>query len=215
MHAHAQNLADAKVWIETLQTVESVLIVGGDLPSLSFVKALASMGKKVSFVLSDESLWPIRFSEPVREQLAAILAARGVEVLDSKTVKSVERISDTLLEVQTENRTVSAGAVGAFYGLVPNVAFLKRSGLDIERGILVDEFLQTRFPNVYAAGDCAQVYHPGTRDYWVSIGYGNAIGLGRIAALNMAGSKVSAEVEPESIFRVDGITANVSWWMEF
>ncbi len=138
-----------------------------------------------------------------------------MDVLDSRTVKNVERISETVLEVRTENRTVKVGVVGAFYGLVPNVGFLKRTGLDIERGILVDEFLRTRFPHVYAVGDCAQVYHPGIRDYWVSIGYGNAIGLGRIAALNLAGSTVRTHVEPESIFRVDGITANVSWWMEF
>jgi NADPH-dependent 2,4-dienoyl-CoA reductase/sulfur reductase-like enzyme len=210
-----KTVADARTWIETLKRVDSVLVVGGDLPSLSFVKALRSMGKEVTFILSDRSLWPIRYSDPVREQLAGVLASRGVQVLDSRTVKGVERLSDTELEVRTEDRTVKTGAVGAFYGLVPNVAFLKRSGLDMERGILVDEFLRTRFPNVYAAGDCAQVYHPGMRDYWVSIGYGNAVGLGRIAALNMAGSSVSADVQPESIFRVDGIIANVAWWTEF
>jgi NAD(P)H-nitrite reductase large subunit len=210
-----KTVADARTWTETLSRTDSVLIVGGDLPSLSLVKALRSIGKKVTFILSDQSLWPIRENDAIRGKLSEVLASRGVDVLDSRTVKNVERISETVLEVRTENRSVKVGVVGAFYGLVPNVGFLKRTGLDIERGILVDECLRTRFPRVYAVGDCAQVYHPGIRDYWVSIGYGNAIGLGRIAALNLAGSTVRTHVEPESIFRVDGITANVSWWMEF
>jgi NAD(P)H-nitrite reductase large subunit len=210
-----KTVADARKWIETLSRAESVLIVGGDLPSLSLTKALRRIGKKVSFILSDQSLWPIRYTDAIREQLSQVLAARGVEVLDSRILKGVERTSDTLLTVRTENTSFEVAAVGAFYGLVPNVEFLKRSGLDIERGILVDEYLRTRFHNVYAVGDCAQVFNPDIRDYWVSIGYGNAVGLGRIAGLNLAGSTVRAEVEPESIFRIDGTIAHVSWWMEF
>jgi NADPH-dependent 2,4-dienoyl-CoA reductase/sulfur reductase-like enzyme len=103
--------------------------------------------------------------------------------------------------------------VGAFFGLVPDVRFLAGSGLQIERGILVDEYLFSGFDGVYAAGDCAQVYHPEIRDYWVSIGHDNAVNLGRIAAMNLAGARVKAQAEPESIFCVEGIRANISWWI--
>jgi NADPH-dependent 2,4-dienoyl-CoA reductase/sulfur reductase-like enzyme len=105
--------------------------------------------------------------------------------------------------------------VGAFFGLVPDVGFLARSGLQIERGVLVDEYLGTGFEGVYAAGDCAQVYHPLIRDYWVSIGHDNAVNLGNIAASNLAGGKIQADIEPEDIFSVEGIRANTSWWAEF
>ena len=79
----------------------------------------------------------------------------------------------------------------------------------------MDEYLKTRFDGVYAAGDCAQVYHPGLRDYWVSIGYSNAENLGRVAALNLVGGKVEARAASESIFHVEGIVVNTSWWSEF
>ncbi len=49
-----KTVADARTWTETLSRTDSVLIVGGDLPSLSLVKALRSIGKKVSFILSDQ-----------------------------------------------------------------------------------------------------------------------------------------------------------------
>ena len=117
--------------------------------------------------------------------------------------------------METDREILEIGALGAFFGLVPDVGFLARSGLDIDRGILVDEFLSTRFANVYAAGDCAQVYHPALRDYWVSIGHENATALGRIAALNLAGSHLEVRVEAENILEVGGVRVNTSWWTEF
>ena len=105
--------------------------------------------------------------------------------------------------------------IGAFFGLVPDVRFLTGAGLRIDRGILVDEYLNTGFEGVYATGDCAQIYHPAIQDYWVSIGHDNAVSLGRTAALNLLGGKVEAKVAKESIFEVQGIKVNTSWWAEF
>ena len=210
-----KTLADARKWTEKLARVDSVLIIGGDLTSLAVTKALISMGKRVSFVLCAEAFWPLRMNEEIRREAASRLLEYGVEVLSCRAIKRITRIDDHRVEVQTDDVSVQPGLVGAFYGLVPDVQFLARSGLDIERGILVDEYLRTHVPDVYAAGDCAQVYHPDLKDYWVSIGHANATYLGRIAALNLLGGRVAAEVAPTSIFRVDGINANVSWWLEF
>jgi NADPH-dependent 2,4-dienoyl-CoA reductase/sulfur reductase-like enzyme len=209
-----KTLTDARLWIENLSRAESVLIVGGDLTSLVFTKTLLSLGKRVLFVLNERSFWPLQFSTDIKEQITRGLLDRGVEVLDGADVRRVDRVRPDTLEVRTDKAAVRVGLVGAFYGLVPDVKFLTRSGLDIDRGILVDEHLQTRHQDVYAAGDCSQVFHPDTRDYWVSIGYANACGLGRLAALNLAGRKTQVKVPPESLFRLEGVKVNLSWWME-
>ena len=114
-----------------------------------------------------------------------------------------------------DEREIRVGLIGAFFGLVPDIGFLTRSGLAIDRGILVDETLGTGFDGIYATGDCAQIYHPKIRDYWVSIGHDNAVALGRTAALNLLGGHYETEVPPESIFDARGIKVNTSWWMEF
>ena len=87
-------------------------------------------------------------------------------------------------------------------------------GAEIDRGVLVDEYLNAGFPGIYAAGDCAQIYHPEIGDYWISIGHDNACCLGRIAATNLAGGALKTYVKPESIFAVNGININSSWWTE-
>jgi NADPH-dependent 2,4-dienoyl-CoA reductase/sulfur reductase-like enzyme len=143
------------------------------------------------------------------------LRTRGVNVIPGSKLRSVVRISQDIIRVETDAESLETGAVGAFFGLIPDVGFLVRSGLHIERGILVDEYLQTPLEGVYAAGDCAQVYHPELRDYWVSVGFANAKNLGRVAALNLIGGRIQAEAAPESIFEVEGIIVNTSWWTEF
>lgn len=210
-----KTLTDARRWIQKLQEVESILVIGGDLTSFAVAKALLLLGKNVRFVLDEDALWPVRCNNEVYEQAAHKLTQMGVEVMAYRKLKAVARLSEHILQVQVDDQKIEAGMVGAFFGLVPDVRFLARSGLHIERGVLVDEYLSSGYEGVYAAGDCAQVYHPEIRDYWVSIGYENAVNLGRIAALNLAGGRVKADVEPESIFYVEGIRANVSWWMEF
>ncbi len=210
-----KTVSDAKIWIDKLGKVASVLIVGGDLTSLAFTKALLSMRKHVSFVLDHDAFWPVRFNAEVHDQVVVNLQKRGVDVVPCKQIKRVACIAENMCEVETDVGVMKAGVLGAFFGLVPNVKFLVGSGLHIERGILVDEYLKTQLDGVYAAGDCAQVYQPQLRGYWVSIGRENADQLGRIAATNLVGGKISAKASMESIYHVDGITVNTSWWREF
>jgi NADPH-dependent 2,4-dienoyl-CoA reductase/sulfur reductase-like enzyme len=209
-----KTMADADQWIDRLKDVDDVLIVGGDLTGFAVVRALLALNKKVRFVFGEEALWPTRPTPEIFRQAADRLIRRGVEVVPGK-LRRIVRETDGALAVTTTEAQTSAGLVGAFFGLAPDVAFLAESGLAIERGVLVDEHLYAGFPGVYAAGDCAQVYHPQIRDYWVSIGYENARALGRIAALNLAGGLERVNVAAESIFDDDGIRVNTSWWMEF
>jgi NADPH-dependent 2,4-dienoyl-CoA reductase/sulfur reductase-like enzyme len=211
-----KTLADARAWIHALRRADSVLIVGGDLTSLSFTKVLLTMGKRVSFIVDEEALWPIRPRPGLVQEVSEALAKLGVEIICCRRLRRLARIGDNQVEVETDaGQSLRVGAVGAFYGLVPDVAFLAGSGLFIERGVLVDERLRTSVEGVYAAGDCAQVYHPGLRDYWVSIGYANAEKLGGIAALNLLGAGGSAQAPGGNIFELDGVTVNSSWWSEF
>jgi len=210
-----KTLEDAKTWMRRLGSVDSVLVIGGDLTSLALTKALLKLKKHVTFMLSEDSFWPLRCGEEVFQQVARRLESEGVVVMESGRIRGVARLSDALYEVRTEGGRLETGMIGAFFGLVPDVRFLGRSGLSLDRGILVDEFLNAGFEGVFAAGDCAQVYHPVLRDYWVSIGHDNAVALGRTAALNLLGCRIPAEAAATSIFDVDGIKVNTSWWMEF
>jgi NAD(P)H-nitrite reductase large subunit len=210
-----KTVEDARAWIEKLAHVDSVLVMGGDLTSLAVTKALLHLGTQVYFMLDEDAFWPLRPNNELLVEVGRRLAERGVEMLPWSRLRRVARLSENLLEVQADAQRLQVGMIGAFFGLTPDIGFLARSGLAISRGVLVDEYLNTGFEDIYATGDCAQVYHPQIRDYWVSIGHENAIRLGRIAAMNLVGGKVSATVAKESIYKIRGIKVNTSWWTEF
>lgn len=209
-----KTVADAKIWIEKLRRVDSVLVIGCDLTSVSFTKAVLALGKEVTFFLDKSSPHMAGHPGHAGEKIAEKLTDAGANVVECPKVEALAKGADDLVEVTAEGARFRAGAVGAFFGMVPDVKFLLGSGLAIERGILVDEYLQTNFDGVYAAGDCAQVYHPALRDYWVSIGFNNAKQLGRTAALNLAGDKGPVDVDRAGIFHVEGAPINTSWWLE-
>ncbi len=210
-----KTVRDAHIWRERLTEVDSALIIGGDLTSLSFANALLTMGKQVKFMLNEDSFWPVRCTEKILSEASEKLRAKGVDVILSNKIKGIAQEKDDRFHVETNARNFHIGLIGAFFGLRPNVKFLAKTGVLLEKGILVDKYLRTGFENVYAAGDCAQVYHPEFKDYWVSIGYRNARNLGRTAALNLLGGKFQADVAAKNIFEVDGIVVNTSWWTEF
>ena len=210
-----KTVEDARAWIQRLSRVDSVLLIGGDLTSFAVTKALLHLGKKVYFMLNRHAFWPLRPHQELFDEATESLAGKGVEVLASPKWKGLSRSSENSFRVRLDDRVLEVGMIGAFYGLVPDIRFLAGSGLRIDRGVLVDEYLHTGFDGVFATGDCAQIYHPGIRDYWVSIGHENALALGRTAALNLLGGRVRAEAAKESIFEVEGIRVNSSWWTEF
>ncbi|MEJ2725262.1 MAG: FAD-dependent oxidoreductase, partial [Deltaproteobacteria bacterium] len=210
-----KTLEDAKLWIEKLSHVDSVMMMGGDLTSFAVTKALLSLDKKVLFMLNEDAFWPLRCESELFDEVSRRLEDRGVEVLARQRIRSIARLAQHRYDVEANGRKIRVGMIGAFFGLVPDVRFLAGCGLRIDRGILVDEYLNSGFEGIYATGDCAQVYHPELGDYWVSIGHDNAVKLGRLAATNLAGGRIAAEVAKERIFDIRGIKINTSWWMEF
>ena len=210
-----KSFRETTIWQKKLLNVDSILMLGGDLTSLAVTKALLTRGKKIYFMLNEDSLWPLRFNKTLYEDVSRKLTKKGVEVLTGLRIKSIARVSDEACRVRIGDQEIEVGMIGAFFGLVPDVKFLARSGLQIARGVLVDEYMFTGIKGIYATGDCAQIYHHELHDYWISIGTKNAKALGRLAAVNLLGGIEKTKVSKESIFDVHGIRVNTSWWSEF
>jgi NADPH-dependent 2,4-dienoyl-CoA reductase/sulfur reductase-like enzyme len=184
--------------------------------SFRVATTLAAVGKEVVFLIDEEAFWPLELTDDLRAEFSSALGRKGIEVREGDALTGVDAVGDDRYVARTRGgAAIDCDLVGAFFGFVPAIEFLRRSGLDIERGLLVNERLQTSQQGVYAAGDCAEIYRPDLRNYWVSIGWPNALQLGALAARNMLGEAVDAGGPAESVFEVEGVRVNTSWWREF
>jgi 3-phenylpropionate/trans-cinnamate dioxygenase ferredoxin reductase subunit len=89
----------------------------------------------------------------------------------------------------TDGTVLPAGAVVVGIGVLPRTELAEAAGLEIDNGVVTDEYLETTVPGIYAAGDVANSYHPhfGQRfrlEHWSS-----ALNQGRVAAGNMLGQR--------------------------
>ncbi len=207
-----KGLRHARAWRARLPELNRILIVGGDLISVRVAETLLGLGKEVLFMIDDEAFWPLEVTEGIRAELAENLAGRGAEIISGDAVTGIAEEGAGYRVSTRRGAGIVCDLVGAFYGLVPAVDFLFTSGLDIDRGILVDEYLRAGRPDVWAAGDCAQVYNPAISNYWVSIGWENARRLGEVAARNILGAAETAVEPPVNALTYEGVTVQTAWW---
>lgn len=112
------------------------------------------------------------------------LDADTVEFIGSPDVKSVRVKSGKIL---------TADLVIAATGIRPNVEFLSRSGIKIDDGVVVDEFMRTNYNQIYACGDVAETFNRITRKKGMYPSFHNAINQGIVTAYNILGMDIKYE----------------------
>lgn len=138
------------------------VIVGGGLIGIELAEMLHSRGKAVTFLVRENSFWsnvlPAAESamvnrEILRNGIALRLGAGLAEILpdDAGRVRAVRT---------TAAEEIPCEFVGITAGVSPRIELAAETGIETGRGFLVDEYLQTNVPDIYAIGDCAELRQP-------------------------------------------------------
>ncbi|HNP06823.1 MAG TPA: FAD-dependent oxidoreductase [Cyclobacteriaceae bacterium] len=138
--------------------IKRAVIVGGGLIGIEMAEMLLSRKIEVTFLIRENSFW-----SNVLPQQEANLISRHVREhhIDLREETELEKIlSDENGKVKgvvtKSGEEIDCQFVGLTVGVSPNVAFLKDSGIEIQRGVLVNEYLETNITDVYAIGDCVE-----------------------------------------------------------
>ncbi|MBV8658874.1 MAG: FAD-dependent oxidoreductase [Burkholderiales bacterium] len=151
------DLADYAVFRERLAGKQKVVLLGGGLIGCEFANDMAQLGLAVDVV--ELAAWPLsrHLPEPAGRYLQAALGQKGVRFHFNTTATSVVRSGEQYNVTLADGEALAADLVVSAIGLHPRHALAQSAGLHIHRGIVVDAYLRTSNPDIYALGDCAEV----------------------------------------------------------
>ena len=206
---------DALMLKARLDKIKHITLLGGDCIGLQLLTALLPAGKKISLVMDDYRFWPLDFDDETKDRLAAALEKKGVEVIRGDYVIDIEKRNGGLLVSTREGVKIETDEAVVCSGMTPSLEYLGMSGIDIQHGVLVNERLETNVDDVWAAGECAQIYYPELKDYRLSTGYVNAQVQGTLAAKNMMGGSEEAALPRSGIVMISGEKFSTYGWKGF
>lgn len=183
------TLADARRIAARARPGSRVVLMGAGFIGCIVLEALAARRVTLTVVEMADRMVPRMMNKPGGDMIKSWCEKQGVAVLTSTKVTAIEKGNAELRLLLDGGKTLEADAVVCATGVAPNVAFLDGSGVKVEAGILVNNYLETNVDGIYAAGDVAQGPDFSTGKNAVHAIQPTASEHGRIAALNMAGRK--------------------------
>ncbi|MBK8927222.1 MAG: FAD-dependent oxidoreductase [Crocinitomicaceae bacterium] len=152
---------DLKSMQENTTNIQQAVVVGGGLIGVEMVEMLLSRNIKTTFVIRENRFWPSVLSEKESRFIEAHLKSHHVHFKFSVELKEIQGEQGRVSSVHLSDGTViPCQFAGITVGVSPAISFLKDSGIETDRGILINEFFETNVKNIYAIGDCAQFKNP-------------------------------------------------------
>jgi nitrite reductase (NADH) large subunit len=133
-----------------------VVVVGGGLLGLEAAYGLAKAGAPVTLVHLMDRLMERQLDAPAAALLKSLVEAKGIEILlnaNTARIIGANRVEGVEL---SEGRRIAADAVIFAAGIRPNVMLAREAGIAVNRGIIVDDQLQTGASDIFALGECAE-----------------------------------------------------------
>jgi NAD(P)H-nitrite reductase large subunit len=184
------GLDDTRQILKSARRRRPAVVVGGGITAMELAEGLAARGMRVRYFLRGERYWSDVLDETESQIVMQRLAHDGI-VLQTKTqIERAVGANGRLTAVETQGgATVPCELLAVAIGVRPRIDLAKSAGLAVNKGIIVDEFLQSSAADVFAAGDCAEVRDPRTGAAALDVLWPIALRQGLAAGANMAGAR--------------------------
>jgi len=188
---YLRRVADCEAIKAAFVTAKRVAIIGAGWVGLETAAAARAAGIEVT-VLETAELPLVRvLGSEVAELFLKLHTRNGVTMDMSVEVAEITGVEHRVTGVRlTNGRQIDADVVVVGIGITPNFELAEASGLTIDNGIVVDEYLQSSDPDVFAAGDVANTWYPLLDRHLRLEHWSAALNQGLVAAANMMGRAV-------------------------
>lgn len=181
--------------------VTSVVVLGGGLIGLKATEALMDLHIKVTVVELADRILSATFDRKASGMIENALKQANCDVITKDTIDNIVNANNRVTGVELKSKKqLECQMVIVAIGVKPNLDLVKDTPIKVNRGIIVNQYLQTNINDVYAAGDVAEF------EGWVIAILPIATRHGRIAGMNMAGkNKIYEGGTPKNAIELGGI----------
>ncbi|WHZ00120.1 nitrite reductase large subunit NirB [Peribacillus simplex] len=151
-----RTIEDCKKMIDTSRKYKKAVVIGGGLLGLEAARGLLNLGMEVNVVHIADHLMERQLDSTASLLLQKELESQGMNFLLKKETQEIignERVERVRFKDGTE---LEADLVVMAAGVRPNIQLAKESGIDTNRAIIVNDYLETSIPNIYAVGECVE-----------------------------------------------------------
>lgn len=164
------------------------VVIGGGFIGTETVSLLRSLDVEVTLIEANQLLYKLH-ADNISRFAESILAQHNVRCVVGDPPASIEGSVRVQSVLTKSGKQIECDMVVIGAGVTPCTEFLQDTDILCRDGVVVDEYLQSSEPSVYAAGDVACVYHPFFKSQFRVEHWDNAVKQGRLAARNMLGRR--------------------------
>ena len=151
-----RNMADTESILEACKVAKRAVVIGGGLLGLEAARGLLNHGLKVTVVHLADRLMELQLDEVGGQFLKREIEKSGITVLlntSTSRMMGSEQVEGVMFK---DGSIIETDLVVLACGIRPNVDLAKKAGLQINRGIVVNDYMETSDPNIFAVGECAE-----------------------------------------------------------
>jgi len=189
-----RTLDDYKQLREQTSHQHRFAVIGGGFIGSEIAAALAGEKKSVAMVFPENGIGARVYPPDVSNFLNDYYRKKGVEIYTGESISGFEQRGAELALKTKSGKAIVADGIIAGIGIRPSTSLAEAAGLKVENGIVVDEFLRTSQPEIYAAGDVANFFNPLLGKRMRVEHEDNANRMGELAGRNMVASVTNAEL---------------------
>jgi 3-phenylpropionate/trans-cinnamate dioxygenase ferredoxin reductase subunit len=152
---YLRSLGDSRKIRASLESRKQAVVLGGGFIGMEVAAVLAQKNIETTLILREDRVWNRVFTAPMSEFFERYYVSRGVQLLKRERVARLEGEDRVNSAVLSSGRKIPCDLVVAGIGATPVCELFTNTGLTAENGVVVNEYLETKLPGIFAAGDVA------------------------------------------------------------
>lgn len=157
---YLRSMNDSESIRSKASAAKRAVVIGGGFIGMEVASVLAQKNIEISLVIREDRVWSRVFSPEISAFFDDYYSTRGVRIIKKAGVAALNGAGSVRSAKLTSGQEIACDLVVAGIGVTPVATLLQNTGLKIDNGIVVNEFLETNVAGIYAAGDVANYPDP-------------------------------------------------------